>query len=46
MKLTLEIHPAEGGDDAKQLVHSQAAIYKKYAQRNGLAVRIEARGHL
>ncbi|WP_157657657.1 PCRF domain-containing protein [Burkholderia ubonensis] len=46
MKLTLEIHPAEGGDDAKLLVHDQTAIYTRYAARNGLKVRVEARGYL
>ena len=46
MKLTLEIHPAEGGDDAKQLVHDQASIYCKFAARNGLTARVEARGFL
>lgn len=46
MKLTLEIHPAEGGDDAKLLVHDQATMYMRYAQRNGLQARTEARGYL
>lgn len=46
MKLTLEIHPAEGGDDAKLLVQDQAALYKNYAARNGLKARAEARGYL
>jgi protein subunit release factor A len=46
MKLTLEIHPAEGGDDAKLLAHDQAAIYKRFANRNGIAVSTESRGFL
>lgn len=46
MKLTIEIHPAEGGDDAKLLVHTQASIYTSYAQRNGVRARTEARGYL
>jgi protein subunit release factor A len=46
MKMTLEIHPAEGGDDAKLLVHDQAAMYTRYAARNGVTARVETRGHL
>lgn len=46
MKLTLEIHPAEGGDDAKMLVKTQAGIYRSYAARNGITVRQEVRGYL
>lgn len=46
MKLTLEIRPAEGGDDAKLLVHDQAAVYQRYASRHGLQVTVEARGRL
>lgn len=46
MKLTLEIRPAEGGDDAKLLVHDQAAMYQRYAARHGVRVHIEARGRL
>lgn len=46
MKLSLEIRPAEGGDDAKLLVQDQAAIYQAYATRHGVAVRREPRGHL
>ena len=46
MKMTMEIHPAEGGDDAKLLVHDQAAMYSRYAARTGLKARVEARGHL
>ena len=46
MKLTLEIRPAEGGDDAKLLVHDQAAVYQRYAARNGLQVQAGARGQL
>ena len=46
MKLTMEIRPAEGGDDAKLLVHDQAAIYQAYAARSGVKATVEARGHL
>lgn len=46
MKLTLEIRPAEGGDDAKLLVQDQAALYERYAARHSLKVRVEARGSL
>lgn len=46
MKLTLEIRPAEGGEDSKLLVHDQAAIYQSFAARNGLKATVEARGHL
>lgn len=46
MKLSLEIRPGEGGDDAKQLVHDQAAIYQRFATRNGIKATVEARGHL
>lgn len=34
--IVIEIRAAEGGDDAKQLVHDQAAIYLRYAERRGL----------
>lgn len=46
MKLTLEIRPAEGGDDAKLLVHDQAAIYARFADRNGIKATLEHRGYL
>lgn len=46
MKLTLEIRAAEGGEDARLLVHDQAALYQRYAARTGLKARVEARGHL
>ena len=36
MNLIVEIRAAEGGEDAKQLVYEQAAIYAKYAKRRGL----------
>lgn len=45
-EITLEIRAAEGGDDAKLLVHDQAAIYRRYAARHGLQVRESARGRL
>lgn len=34
--LIVEIRAAEGGDDAKQLVHEQFAIYQKLAAREHL----------
>lgn len=46
MKLTIEIRPAEGGDDAKLLVKDHAAIYVNYAHRNGLGVKVESKGYL
>lgn len=46
MKLTIEIHPAEGGADAKLLVHDQAAMYVAYASRHGASARVEPRGYL
>lgn len=44
MKLTIEIHPAEGGDDAKALVSVQESIYKKYAVRHTLKFKSEYQG--
>lgn len=41
MKVALEIRPGEGGDDAKLLVHDQAAIYAAYAEAHGLEFDIE-----
>lgn len=32
----VEVHAAEGGDDAKSLVHDQIAIYLKAAAWRGL----------
>lgn len=40
MKLVIEIRGAEGGDDAKALVITQAAIYQSFAKRHGLKVAI------
>lgn len=40
MKTTIEIRAAEGGDDAKALVHEQGAIYQAYAARKALNVRV------
>jgi protein subunit release factor A len=36
MALIIEIRAAEGGDDAKDLVFEQAAIYARFAERSGL----------
>ena len=41
MKIALEIRPCEGGDDAKLLVHDQAAIYAAYAEANAMQFDIE-----
>lgn len=46
MRIMMEIRPGEGGDDAKQLVKEQAAIYNAFATRNGLQVDTEVQGHL
>lgn len=46
MKIMLEIHPAEGGDDAKLLVHTQATIYQRFAARVGATARVERRGFI
>lgn len=46
MKVTMEIRPAEGGDDAKLLVLDQAAIYQAYAARKGVKASLEARSGL
>ena len=35
MKLFIEIHAAEGGEDAKLLVRDQAGIYQAFASRFG-----------
>lgn len=42
MQLHLEIRAAEGGDDAKALVSTQAALYENYAQAHGIAVTKKA----
>jgi protein subunit release factor B len=34
--MLIEIHAAEGGDDAKQLVREQLGIYLRLCARNGL----------
>lgn len=46
MKVVIEIRPGEGGEDASQLVHAQAAIYIKHAQRQGLRAETEVQGRL
>lgn len=35
MKLTIEIRPGEGGEDAKDLVHTQSTIYQQFLIRSG-----------
>lgn len=46
MKIQIEIHPAEGGDDSKLLVEIQESIYKKYANRHNLIFKSEVKGYL
>jgi len=41
MKISLELRPGEGGDDAKLLVHDQAAIYARFAERVGARIEFE-----
>ena len=36
MEVMVEIRAAEGGDDAKLLVHEQAKVYLRQAERRGL----------
>lgn len=40
MKVQLTIQPGEGGDDAKDLVNEQLALYQRYAERHALTVSI------
>jgi len=40
MKLSIEIRPGEGGDDAKLLVQDQARMYIRYAEKSNLKVEI------
>jgi protein subunit release factor A len=46
MKLLIEIRPGEGGQDAKLLVTTQAAVYLRYAEKQGLTAEVEDRGYL
>lgn len=45
MKLTIEIRPGEGGEDAKLLVADQWKIYFRYAERNGIKTEIVDEEH-
>ena len=45
MKLSLEIRPGEGGEDAKLLVKDQASIYIKYAMNMGLKAEVSNEEH-
>lgn len=45
MKVSIEIRPGEGGDDAKLLVQDQAAIYLRYAERVSLGMTVSAQDH-
>jgi protein subunit release factor A len=40
VKLAIEIRPGEGGDEAKNLVLEQSAIYQRFALRIGAAIEI------
>ena len=40
MKIAIEIKPGEGGEDARLLTETQAKIYLKYAEVNGLPARL------
>jgi protein subunit release factor A len=42
MKLSIEIRPGEGGDDAKLLVNEQANLYIAFAKRHSLRVNTKA----
>ena len=42
MKLHLEIRAAEGGEDARSLVATQASIYEAYAAREALRANLRA----
>lgn len=44
MKVLIEIRPAEGGEDAKLLVHDQLGIYVNYCKRRGLACELVDEG--
>lgn len=35
-KIVVEIRAAEGGDDAKDLVHEQTALYLRYCKKESL----------
>jgi protein subunit release factor A len=41
MKISLEIRPGEGGEDAKLLVNDQATIYARFAERINARVDFE-----
>lgn len=35
-RVMVEIRAAEGGDDAKDLVHEQTGLYARYCKKEGL----------
>ena len=45
MKLSIELRPGEGGEDAKLLVQDQAAIYLRYVDRVGAKAEITDQDH-
>lgn len=40
MKISIEVRPGEGGEDAKLLVQEQGRIYLRYAERQGLKAEV------
>ena len=44
MKITMELRPGEGGEDAKLLVGELAGIYLRYCERNRIRVSVEEAG--
>lgn len=46
MKILMEIRPGEGGEDAALLARDQSAIYLRFAERHGVHVDVEERGHV
>lgn len=46
MKIMIEVRPGEGGRDAQLLVTTQASIYLRYAEKNGVHAEVEDRGYL
>lgn len=45
MKLSIEIRPGEGGEDAKLLVAEMAKIYLRYAERFALRAEVVDEEH-
>ena len=45
MKVSIEIRPGEGGEDAKLLVHEQGKVYLRHAERAGLKAGVVQDDH-